>query len=69
MRSVGRYIGFDISVPTFLAAVENPLSVLYTENLTGKSSERGTVLRHRVLGIHELLAAMRHLGGQPSARS
>lgn len=36
VRSVGRYIGFDISVPTFLAAVENPHSVLYTENLTGK---------------------------------
>src|SRR6187551_2082105 len=29
VRSVGRYIGFDISVPTFLAAVENPHSVLY----------------------------------------
>lgn len=36
VRSEGRYIGFDIGLRTFLAAVENPLSVLYTENLTGK---------------------------------
>src|SRR5687768_4608430 len=36
VRSVGRYIGFDISVRTFLAAVENPHSVLYTENLRGE---------------------------------
>ncbi len=36
VRSVGRYIGFDISLKTFLAAVENPHSVLYTENLSGK---------------------------------
>lgn len=36
VRSVGRYIGFDISVRTFLAAVENPQSVLYTEDLRGK---------------------------------
>ncbi len=36
VRSEGRYIGFDISLRTFLAAVQNPLSVLYTENLTGK---------------------------------
>ncbi len=38
VRSEGRYIGFDISLRTFLAAVENPRSVLYTENLTGKVS-------------------------------
>lgn len=38
VKSEGRYIGFDISLRTFLAAVENPLSVLYTENLTGKVS-------------------------------
>lgn len=38
VRSEGRYIGFDISLRTFLAAVENPLSVLYTENFTGKVS-------------------------------
>ena len=38
VRSEGRYIGFDIAVRTFLAAVENPQSVLYTENLTGKVS-------------------------------
>lgn len=38
VRSEGRYIGFDISLRTFLAAVENPHSVLYTENLTGKVS-------------------------------
>ncbi|MGV3662152.1 MAG: hypothetical protein ACO1TE_18340 [Prosthecobacter sp.] len=38
VRSEGRYIGFDIALRTFLAAVENPLSVLYTENLTGKVS-------------------------------
>jgi len=36
VRSVGRYIGFDVSLRTFLAAVENPQSVLYTENLRGK---------------------------------
>ncbi len=36
VRSEGRYIGFDISLRTFQAAVENPLSVLYTENLRGK---------------------------------
>jgi hypothetical protein len=38
VRSEGRYIGFDISLRTFLAAVENPLSVLYTESLAGKVS-------------------------------
>jgi len=38
VRSEGRYIGFDIALRTFLAAVENPDSVLYTENLTGKVS-------------------------------
>lgn len=38
VRSEGRYIGFDISLRTFLAAVQNPRSVLYTENLTGKVS-------------------------------
>jgi len=36
VQSVGRYIGFDIGLRTFLAAVENPHSVLYTENLKGK---------------------------------
>lgn len=36
VRSEGRYIGFDISLRTFLAAVQNPRSVLYTENLAGK---------------------------------
>lgn len=36
VRSEGRYIGFDIGLRTFLAAVENPLSVLYTESLKGK---------------------------------
>ena len=38
VRSEGRYIGFDIALRTFLAAVENPYSVLYTENFTGKVS-------------------------------
>ncbi len=38
VRSEGRYIGFDIALRTFLAAVENPRSVLYTENFTGKVS-------------------------------
>lgn len=37
VKSVGRYIGFDIGLRTFLAAVENPLSVLYTETLVGKT--------------------------------
>lgn len=32
----GRYIGFDIFLKTFLAAVQNPLSVVYTENLSDK---------------------------------
>lgn len=36
VKSEGRYIGFDIYLKTFLAAVQNPDSVLYTENLTGK---------------------------------
>jgi sporulation protein YlmC with PRC-barrel domain len=38
VKSVGRYIGFDIFLKTFLAAVQNPHSVLYTENLYGKVS-------------------------------
>lgn len=38
VRHAGRYIGFDISLRTFLAAVENPRSVLYTESLAGKVS-------------------------------
>lgn len=38
VKHVGRYIGFDIYLKTFLAAVENPQSVLYTENLYGKVS-------------------------------
>lgn len=38
VKDVGRYIGFDIYLKTFLAAVENPNSVLYTENLRGKVS-------------------------------
>ncbi len=38
VRSTGRYIGFDIFLKTFLAAVQNPQSVLYTENLYGKVS-------------------------------
>ena len=36
VKAEGRYIGFDIYLKTFLAAVENPQSVLYTENLKGK---------------------------------
>ena len=36
VKHVGRYIGFDIFLKTFLAAVENSESVLYTENLYGK---------------------------------
>ncbi|MCS7468815.1 hypothetical protein NZK35_19355 [Stieleria sp. ICT_E10.1] len=36
VKHVGRYIGFDIFLKTFLAAVENPKSVLYTENLYGQ---------------------------------
>lgn len=38
VKHVGRYIGFDIFLKTFLAAVENPKSVLYTENLYKKVS-------------------------------
>jgi hypothetical protein len=36
VKADGRYIGFDINLRTFLAAVENPLSVLYGESLAGK---------------------------------
>ncbi|WP_235989885.1 C40 family peptidase [Bremerella alba] len=36
VKSTGRYIGFDIYLKTFLAALENPDSVLYTENLAGE---------------------------------
>ena len=36
VKWAGRYIGFDIFLKTFLAAVENPHSVLYTENLYGE---------------------------------
>lgn len=43
VRSEGRYIGFDIGLRTFLAAVENPLSVLYTETLAGKVSNAAAV--------------------------
>lgn len=42
VRSAGRYIGFEVSLRTFRAAVENPHSVLYTENLTGKVSNAAT---------------------------
>ncbi|MBT4821146.1 MAG: hypothetical protein HN742_40120 [Lentisphaerae bacterium] len=38
VKYAGRYIGFEIFLKTFLAAVENPLSVLYTETLRGKVS-------------------------------
>ena len=38
VKSVGRYIGFDMFLKTFLAAVENFQSVLYTENLHGEVS-------------------------------
>ena len=41
VKSLGRYIGFDIFLKTFLAAVENPRSVLYTEDLSGKVSNAG----------------------------
>jgi hypothetical protein len=37
VKSEGRYIGFDIGLRTFLAAVQNPLSVLYSENLADKT--------------------------------
>jgi len=37
----GRYIGFDIFLKTFLAAVQNPLSVVYTENLSKKVTNAG----------------------------
>jgi len=36
VKHVGRYIGYDIFLKTFLAAVENPESVVYTENLYGE---------------------------------
>ncbi len=42
VKAVGRFIGFDIYLKTFLAAVENPHSVLYTENLSGTVSNAAT---------------------------
>ena len=36
VKHEGRYIGFDVFLKTFLAAVQNPDSVVYTENLSGK---------------------------------
>ena len=42
VRSAGRYIGFDVFLKTFLAAVQNPRSVLYTENLAGKVDNAAT---------------------------
>jgi len=41
VKDVGRYIGFDIFLKTFLAAVQNPLSVVYTENLSKKVTNAG----------------------------
>ena len=38
VKADGRYIGFDIYLKTFLAAVQNPQSVLYTESLEDKVS-------------------------------
>lgn len=38
VRHMGRTIGYDISLRTFLAAIENPESVIYTETLVGKLS-------------------------------
>lgn len=43
VKAEGRYIGFDIGLRTFLAAVENPLSVLYTESLAGKVANAAAV--------------------------
>jgi hypothetical protein len=43
VRAEGRYIGFDISLRTFLAAVENPHSVLYTQTLAGKVDNAAAV--------------------------
>jgi hypothetical protein len=34
----GRYIGFDIFVKTFLAAAENPRSILYSKDLRGQKN-------------------------------
>jgi hypothetical protein len=41
VKSVGRYIGYDIFLKTFLAAVQNPYSVVYTENLSNKVTNSG----------------------------
>ncbi len=38
VKADGRYIGFDIYLKTFLAATQNPQSVVYTESLKGKVS-------------------------------
>lgn len=41
VKSIGRDIGFDIFLKTFLAAVQNPRSILYSENLSGKLKSAG----------------------------
>ena len=41
VKIVGRCIGFDIYLKTFLAAAQNPRSVLYTENLSSKVMNAG----------------------------
>ncbi len=57
----GRLIGFDIHLRTFLAAVENPRSVLYTKNLRGQRrnsaafSGRNIQPGLRVLRLHARL--------------
>lgn len=37
-RQIDKYVGYDVSLRTFLTAVNNPYSVLYTENINGEHS-------------------------------
>lgn len=37
-RQIDKYVGYDVSFRTFLTAINNPYSVLYTENINGGHS-------------------------------
>lgn len=41
VKEINKYVGFDVSFHTFMTAVHNPYSVLYTENI-GQSPYSGT---------------------------
>lgn len=37
-RQIDKYVGYDVSLRTFLSAANNPYSLLYTENINGSHS-------------------------------